>query len=290
MGFPEGCRVMDDVPKDSVIHYSDVSLPEGRLSDQLRANKLTISFPLKSRVVKRMIDKITLIKPPKGWQFLNLIELLNYTDLMYYLFKRGIKARYAQTILGISWALIQPLVQIGLFTLIFGKVARLDSEGFPYALFSGVAIIPWTFISAAISLSSQSLLNNKGMLGKVYFPREIFPITAVSMKLVDFIVSMLIIFFLFIYYNVSLSYRIVYLPIFICLMITISAGAGFFSVGISNPISRCQPCITICNSNANVYCASCLLGSKYTPRIPLLLFVKSHCKCYRRLSGLFDRR
>ena len=120
-------------------------------------------------------DLVTIIKPKSGWQFIDFKELKEYRDLFFFMVWREIKVLYAQTILGFSWAILNPLVQIVIFTIIFGKVAKVPSEGIPYFLFSSVAIIPWTYMSQSMSQSAQSLVQGQHMLGKVYFPRLIFP-------------------------------------------------------------------------------------------------------------------
>ena len=156
---------------------------------------------------------ISIMQPSQGWQFINFKELKEYRDLFLFLVWRDIKAFYAQTILGFSWAILQPLIQIILFTIIFGKVAQLDTGGIPYFLFSTVAIIPWTYMSQAMSTSSQSLIAGKSMLGKIYFPRLIFPITPVLTKLVDFSISLLVILGVMLYYRVLPTWNILFLPL-----------------------------------------------------------------------------
>jgi lipopolysaccharide transport system permease protein len=153
-------------------------------------------------------------------------ELKDYRDLFYFLVWRDIKTLYAQTILGFMWAILQPLVQIVIFTIIFGKVAKLPTDGIPYILFSSVAIIPWTYISQAMSQSSQSLIQGSSMLGKIYFPRLIFPIIPVLAKLVDFGISMVIIVCILLYYRVSPTSNLFLFPLFLIMMISIPLGIG----------------------------------------------------------------
>ena len=119
-------------------------------------------------------------------------ELPQAHELGFRLFKRNIKALYRQSVLGFAWAIIQPLLQIIIFSVIFGKVAKVSTDGIPYVLFSTVAIIPWTYITTALTQSSQSLVTGQRMLGKVYFPRLIFPLTPVFSKLVNFFISILL--------------------------------------------------------------------------------------------------
>jgi lipopolysaccharide transport system permease protein len=171
---------------------------------------------------------VTIMRPSKGWQFVNFRELIEYRDLFFFLVWRDVKAFYAQTILGFSWAILQPLIQIVLFTIIFGKVARVSTEGIPYFLFSTVAIIPWTYMSQAMSSSSQSLIAGKAMLGKIYFPRLIFPITPVLTKLVDFSISILVVIGVMLYYRVLPTWNLLFLPLFFVYMISIPAGIGMW--------------------------------------------------------------
>lgn len=169
---------------------------------------------------------ITMIEPKSGWQIINFKELIEYKDLYFFLVWRDIKVLYAQTILGFLWAILQPLTQILIFTIIFGRVAKIPTDGIPYFLFTTVAIIPWTFMSQAMTKSSESLVTGQNILGKVYFPRLIFPLTAVFAKLVDFGISLMIIFVAILYYKVIPTWNLLFLPFFILLMISISAGVG----------------------------------------------------------------
>jgi lipopolysaccharide transport system permease protein len=173
-------------------------------------------------------DFVSIIKPKSGWQPIDFKELKQYRDLFYFMVWREIKVLYAQTILGFSWAILQPLIQIIIFTVVFGKVAKLSTDGIPYFLFSSVAIIPWTYMSQAMTQSSQSLVQGQHMLGKVYFPRLIFPLTPVLSRLIDFGISILIILVVVIYYRVMPTWNLIFLPLFIILMMAIPAGIGMW--------------------------------------------------------------
>lgn len=168
------------------------------------------------------------LEPPKGWQMIDFKELVTYRDLFVFLVKRDIKVLYAQSIMGFSWAIFNPLIQIIIFTVIFGRVANLDTGNVPYFLFSTVAIIPWTYMSDAMSKSSQSLVSDSSMLGKVYFPRLIFPLTPVLAKLVDFSISLLVLLAVMVYYQVVPTANILLLPLFILMMVSVPAGIGFW--------------------------------------------------------------
>ncbi len=176
---------------------------------------------------------VTVITPPSGWQLIDFKELRQYRDLFYFLVWRDIKVLYAQTILGFGWAILQPLVQIVIFTFIFGKVAKVPSDGIPYLLFSTVAILPWTYMSTAMTASSESLVSGQAMLGKVYFPRLLFPVTPVLTRMVDFVISMIIVIFVAVYYKVSLTWNIVFLPLFILMMMAVPLAVGLWLSSLS---------------------------------------------------------
>ena len=173
-------------------------------------------------------DRFTLITPPGGWVSVDFKELKMYRDLFYFLVARDIKVLYAQTIMGFAWAVLNPLVQIIIFSIIFGKVAKLPTDGIPYVLFSTVAIIPWTYMSDAMAASSQSLVGGQGMLGKVYFPRIKYPLTPVLAKLVDFSISLLLLTGVLVYYRIEPTLNLVYFPFLVLLMMSIPAGIGMW--------------------------------------------------------------
>src|SRR5688500_15560323 len=128
-----------------------------------------------------------IIRPSAGWKFIDFRELWRYKDLLYFLTIRGIKAKYAQSILGVSWAVIQPLFTTLVFTVVFGGLAEINSDGIPYALFSYLALWPWNYFSGTLTDSSNSLITNANMITKVYFPRLVLPLSAVFSKFLDFI-------------------------------------------------------------------------------------------------------
>jgi len=173
-------------------------------------------------------ELVTVIEAESGWKLPDFKELKSYQDLFYFLVWRDIKVLYAQTVLGFSWAILNPLVQIIIFTIIFGKVAKIPTDGIPYVLFSTVAIIPWTYMSESMSTSSQSLVAGQNLLGKVYFPRIIFPLTSVLAKLVDFSISMMLVVAVMIYYQISPTWNLLYLPLLVLLMMIVPSGVGLW--------------------------------------------------------------
>ena len=179
-------------------------------------------------------NSITVIESKSAWSLFDLKELFSYRDVFFFLIWRDIKVLYAQTILGFLWAILQPLITITLFTIVFGTVAKVPSDGVPYVLFSTVAIIPWTYMSQSMSNSSQSLVAGQNLLGKIYFPRLLFPLTSIFANLVDFSISMLIFIAVSLYYHVIPTWNLLFLPLFCILMICISAsvGIGFSAMAI----------------------------------------------------------
>ena len=191
-------------------------------------NLLKLKLNIYKNRQKSLSDSLTIIKPRSGWQILDLNELRDYRDLFFFLVWRDIKVLYAQTILGFSWAILQPLIQIVIFTIIFGKVARVSTDNIPYFLFSTVAIIPWTYMSQAMTQSSQSLVVGQRMLAKVYFPRIIFPMTPVLARLVDFGISLLILMVVMLYYRILPTLNLLFLPLFLVLMMATPLGIGLW--------------------------------------------------------------
>ena len=173
-------------------------------------------------------DRVAVIEPVGGWRLFDWQELKEYRDLFFFLIFRDIKVLYAQTVLGFLWAILNPLIQIAIFTIIFGGVAQIDTDGIPYMLFVTVAIIPWTYMSNAMSTASTSLVSGQGMLGKIYFPRLIFPITPILAKLVDFLISLVLIAAVMAYFKVWPGTNLFYLPIFFLMMIAVPLGASLW--------------------------------------------------------------
>jgi lipopolysaccharide transport system permease protein len=174
------------------------------------------------------LSQTTVIKPKSGWQLIDWKELVEYRDLFYFLIKRDVLAIYKQTIMGFTWAIIRPVFSMIVFSVIFGGLAKIPSDGIPYPIFSYAALIPWTYFSAAMNASTQSLISGKGIFTKVYFPRLIIPLTPVFSKLVDFTIAFIILFGLMAWYGISPTVNIVFLPILILMMILTASGVGMW--------------------------------------------------------------
>jgi lipopolysaccharide transport system permease protein len=169
-----------------------------------------------------------IIEPPRGWRPLNLRELREYRDLFYFLVTRDVKILYKQTVLGFGWAIIRPLVSMVVFTIIFGNIAEVSSDGVPYPIFNYAALVPWTYFAAAMSASTLSLVGNTNMLSKVYFPRLIYPLAPVFAKLVDFAIAFVIILLMMLWFNIRPTYNVIFLPYLVLLMILTAAGVGMW--------------------------------------------------------------
>ena len=168
------------------------------------------------------------IKPKSGWQLIDWKELIEYRDLFYFLIKRDVLAIYKQTVMGFTWAIIRPVFSMIIFSVVFGGLAKIPSDGIPYPIFSYAALIPWTYFSATMNASTQSLISGKGIFTKVYFPRLIIPLTPVFSKLVDFTIAFIILFGLMAWYGISPTVNIVFLPILILMMILTASGVGMW--------------------------------------------------------------
>jgi|TARA_Y100000310_G_scaffold127555_1_gene126679 lipopolysaccharide transport system permease protein len=168
------------------------------------------------------------IKPKSGWQLIDWKELIEYRDLFYFLVKRDVLAIYKQTVLGFTWAIIRPVFSMIVFSVIFGGLAKVPSDGIPYPIFSYTALIPWIYFASAMTASTQSLITGRNIFTKVYFPRLVVPLVPVLSKLVDFFISFVILFIMMIWYTIVPSINILFLPYLIVLMIMTASGIGMW--------------------------------------------------------------
>lgn len=176
---------------------------------------------------------IIIIEPPKGWVSLGLRELWEYRDLFYFLVWKDVKTRYAQSVLGIGWAVIQPVFSMIVFTVIFGRLVNVDSEGVPYAIFSYTALVPWAYFSGAFNGATTSLVRNANMLTKVYFPRLIMPLVSVLGKLVDFSIAFVLVFGLMGWFGIAPTIWALAVPLLVLLMLLTAAGLGMWLTALS---------------------------------------------------------
>lgn len=170
-------------------------------------------------------DQILHIKPHKDWAFLRQ-DLWHYRELLYFLVWRDFKIRYKQTALGAAWAILQPFSTMVVFTLFFGKLAQIPSDGIPYPLFSYAALVPWTFFANGLNQASNSLVGNAQLITKVYFPRLVIPTASVVSGALDFGVSFMVLIGMMAYYGISPSSQVFWLPLFFLLSFVTALGVG----------------------------------------------------------------
>jgi lipopolysaccharide transport system permease protein len=178
-------------------------------------------------------DKVRVNKPTRGWRNVDIAELWEYRDLYSFLIWRDIKVRYAQSVLGVGWAVIQPLVLMIVFTVIFGRLVEVNSDGAPYPVFSYSGLVPWTYFSTAIIGATGSLTAAGTMLDKVYFPRLVLPMAPVLSRLIDFAIAMLLLFALMVWYGISPTMWILTLPLLVFLMMLAAAGIGMWLTALA---------------------------------------------------------
>ena len=168
------------------------------------------------------------IEPTQGWVALQLRELWRYRELLYFLTWRDIKVRYKQTVLGAAWAVIQPFMTMVVFSLFFGRLAQIPSDGIPYPIFSYAALVPWTFFANGLSQSSNSLVGSANLIKKVYFPRLAVPIATILSGVIDFVLAFLVLLVMMVFYGIAPTANVVWLPFFLLLALVTSLGAGLW--------------------------------------------------------------
>lgn len=171
---------------------------------------------------------VLVIEPSRGWVGLKLKELWEYRELVYFLVWRDVKVRYKQTVLGAAWAVIQPLFSMLVFTVVFGKLAKMPSDGIPYPLFSYAALLPWNYFAQGLSGSSDSLVGSANLIRKVYFPRLAIPVAAVCGGVVDFLIAFAVLLLMMGYFGVSPTANVVWLPGFLLLAVVTALGVGLW--------------------------------------------------------------
>ena len=171
---------------------------------------------------------VIVIRPSRGWVSLRLHELWEYRELLYFLTWRDIKVRYKQTVLGAAWAIIQPFFTMVVFSLFFGKLAKVPSDEIPYPIFSYAALVPWTFFANGLSQSSTSLVASANLIKKVYFPRLVVPISAVISGGVDFVLAFLVLLGMMLFYDIVPTAAVVWLPLLLLLALVTALGVGLW--------------------------------------------------------------
>lgn len=173
-------------------------------------------------------SRLTIIKPSSGWSALNLGDLWLYRELILFMIWRDLKVRYKQTLLGASWAILQPFLTMVVFSIFFGNLANVPSDGMPYPIFSYTALIPWTLFSKALQDASRSLVASSHMITKVYFPRMILPLSSVLAGVVDFLIAFIVLIGMMVFYGIAPTGNIWTLPLFLLLALVTAVGVGFW--------------------------------------------------------------
>lgn len=168
------------------------------------------------------------IEPSKGWVSLKLRELWEYRELLYFLTWRDIKVRYKQTVLGAAWAILQPFMTMIVFSLFFGGLAQIPSDGVPYPIFSYAALVPWTFFATGLSMSSNSLVGSANLIKKVYFPRLTIPIATVLSGAIDFVIAFAVLVLMMLFFGIVPTINVLVLPFFVLLAFVTALGVGLW--------------------------------------------------------------
>jgi lipopolysaccharide transport system permease protein len=169
-----------------------------------------------------------IVRPAPRWPHLDLVELWHYRELLGRLAWRDIAVKYKQTAIGVAWAVLQPFLTMVVFTFIFGRFANFPSKGVPYPIFTYSALLPWTYFASSISISGSSLVSNKPLVTKVYFPRVLLPLAGVTVPLVDFVLAFGVLVGMMFWFHVSPGFALVLVPFFLLMAVITALGAGLF--------------------------------------------------------------
>lgn len=169
---------------------------------------------------------VTVIEPLKGWRMLDWRELWAYRELLWVLTARDVKVRYKQTVLGSAWAIIRPFTTMVIFSVVFGTLAHMPSDGYPYPVFVYAALLPWTFFATAVTTSAQSLVGSAHLVSKVYFPRLIIPLASAGSGLIDLLISTGILLLMMLWYGVGLTWHLLAAPFLLMAVVFAALGVG----------------------------------------------------------------
>ena len=175
----------------------------------------------------------TIIKPNSKWSFIDTKELFEYRELVWVMIVRDLKIRYKQTVMGVAWAVLQPLTMIVIFSIIFGKLAKIPSDGYPYPVFVFSGMLAWNFFSSSVSASGVSLISAGNLVSKVYFPRIIIPVASIGVSFVDFLIGSVLLIALMLLYSQDLSLNILLLPLFFVGLMMFSIGFGCWLASVT---------------------------------------------------------
>jgi lipopolysaccharide transport system permease protein len=173
------------------------------------------------------------IEPPRGWLELRLDEVWQYRELLYFFVWRDVKVRYKQTVIGVLWVVLQPLMTMGVFTIFFGRLAKLPSDGLPYPVFYFAALVPWAYFGTALANCTNVVVANQHVITKVYFPRLVLPLAAVCSGLLDFAIGLVMMITLALVFGIHLTATVMLLPFFLILALLTALGVGLWTSALN---------------------------------------------------------
>lgn len=176
---------------------------------------------------------VTIIEPHTGWRGVDWKELREYKDLFLFLIWRNVKVRYAQSAIGVGWAVLQPLASMLVFTVVFGRLVGVETDGAPYAVFAFVALVPWTYFANCLTEGTSSMVTNASMISKIYFPRLIMPLAIIGARMVDFLIAMVILALLLLAYGILPNAGILVLPLLVIILTLSASGLGLWLTALA---------------------------------------------------------
>src|SRR5580658_3988935 len=189
---------------------------------------VSVTAPTSPLPTQHAVPAVVRIEPPQGWLDLRLAEVWSYRELLYFFVWRDVKIRYKQTAIGVSWVVLQPLLTMGIFTLFFGRLAKLPSDGLPYPVFYFSSLVPWTYFATALQSCTAVVVDNQRVITKVYFPRLVLPLSAVLSGLVDFAIGFVVLGVVLVFYGIRPGLAVLWLPVFLLLAVLTALGVGLW--------------------------------------------------------------
>src|ERR1700758_3392286 len=193
----------------------------------------SVTSPASPLPAAQTTPAVVRIEPPRGWFELRLGEVWEYRELLYFFVWRDVKVRYKQTVIGVAWVILQPLMTMGVFTIFFGRLAKLPSEGLPYPVFYFAALVPWTYFAQALSSCTNIVVSNQHVITKVYFPRLILPLAAVCSGLIDFAIGLVVMVLLTLGFGIRPHTTVALLPVMLLLAVFTALGIGLWTSALN---------------------------------------------------------
>jgi len=206
----------------SIVRVTETQAPARPRPVEAAAESLSSSFP-----------RTTVIRPAPRWPHLELLELWHFRELLARLAWRDVSVKYKQTAFGVAWAILQPFLTMVVFTFVFGRFANFPSKGVPYPIFTYSALLPWTYFASAVAISSGSLVGNKALVTKVYFPRVLLPLAGVTVPLVDLVLAFSVLVGMMFWFEVWPNIALVLAPVFLLLAVVTALGVGLFTSSVN---------------------------------------------------------